>query len=140
MDLKDLHDNHPYFHLGFLSLKNKLEKERGSCGLLCVNNLELGVLTAAKWPQNGAETPAACSSALICSFFEPGCNRFIIVPHLHRCWLKLPSLPFLPQPRLPLISFLLSCYCLLELSLFLLIRSLSTNDVDPGRGPEGFTL
>lgn len=140
MHLKALHDNQPYFHFGCLSLKNKLQKEGGSVGLLCVNKLEPGVLTAVKWPQNEAQTPAAGSSALICSFFEPGCNRFLIVPRLHCCWLKLPSLPFLPQLRLPLISFLLSCLCLLELSLFLLIRSLSINDVDPGRAPEGFTL
>lgn len=114
MDLKAFHDNKPYFHFGFLSLKNKLQKERGRVDLLCVNKLELCVLTAVKWPQNEVQTPAAGSLALICCFFEPGCNRFIIVPRLHRCWLKLPSLPFLPQLRLPLISFLLSSLCLLE--------------------------
>lgn len=127
-------------HIFTLILKNKLQTERKSVGLLCVNKPKLGALTAVKWPQNKMQAPAAGSSAIICSFFEPGCNRFIIVSRLHRCWLKLPSLPFLPQLRLPLISFLLSCLCLLELSLFLLIRSLSINDVDPGRSPEGFTL
>lgn len=80
---------------------------------------------------------AAGRLALICSFFEPGCNRFIIVTRSQCCWLKLPSLPFLPQLRLPLISLLLSCLCLLELSLFLLIRSPSINDVDPGKSPWG---
>lgn len=59
MDLKAFHDNQPYFHFGFLSLKNKLQDERGSAGLLCADKLEPGVLTAVRMASERS-TDACC--------------------------------------------------------------------------------
>lgn len=89
MDLNALHDNQPYIHFGFLSLKNKWQKGRGSVSLFYVNKLELVCADCSSMASEQSTDGPAGRSALICSFFEPGCNRFIIVPRLQRCWAQI---------------------------------------------------